>query len=171
MRTGRQSSGVLALVFAWGLITLLSGFGLIGMVSRIEFGPHVGDIVSFDHVGSAVGDPARQTLPDAAERAPTDATTRFTLVQTTGGSCSLDLDLVEQGGGSLVVEARRPDPTLRYQAHWAAPRDGDTDCGRSADLLISDSDMSLLAIAAGGYGVGGKRQFVLPYWTGEAVVR
>jgi hypothetical protein len=167
MRTGRQSSGGLALAFAWGLITLISGFGLIGIASRVEFGPHVGDMVAFDPPAAQTG-----TLGDnPAEGMPTSLTSRVTPAKATGGLCSLDLTVIRQGGGSLIVEARRPGDAFPYQAHWAGLREGDTDCGRSADLLLSDSDMSLLAIAAGGYGVPENRRFVAPPWIGETLVR
>ena len=114
--------------------------------------------------------PARDGNPDpirdivsfnpAAPDAPLNESTRITLARLDGATCSLDLGLIRQGGGSLVIEARRPDRALPYQAHWAGPGDGD--CGRSADLLLSDSDISLLAIAAGGYGVRGKRLIPTP---------
>ena len=139
MRAGRQSSSGLAVTFGWCVVALLSVSSVLGMVNRSEFGPHVGDIISF------------APAPDA----PSDVSARIMVARAGGGACSLDFGLIQQGGGSLVIEARRPDLAQPYQAHWAGP--GDSDCGRSADLLVSDSDMSLLAIAAGGYGVGGKR--------------
>jgi hypothetical protein len=175
MPAGRQSSGRLAVAFGWGLITLLSAAGLIALASRVQLGPQVGDIVAFappaaPSVASG-GDPTDTPPINPAEGVPPDLTSRVTLAKATGGSCSLDLEQIRQNGGSLLVEARRPDSALPYQAHWAGLREGETDCGRSADLLISDSDISLLAITAGGYGVPGKRQFVAAPWIGETLVR
>jgi hypothetical protein len=63
-----------------------------------------------------------------------------------------------QGGGSLVVEARRMSSPPLYRVHWAGLRtsDGSGDCGSAADLVLSRSDLQKLANAAGGFGAGPK---------------
>jgi hypothetical protein len=57
-------------------------------------------------------------------------------------------------GGSLVVEQRLP--SLReFHVHWAGARTNDdaSNCGSSADLVVSLPDLQLLTNAVGGAGV------------------
>jgi hypothetical protein len=58
------------------------------------------------------------------------------------------------GGGSLVVEQRLDSKRL-YRVHWAGQHTstGATDCGDTADLLVSRVDLQLLTNAVGGAGV------------------
>jgi hypothetical protein len=57
-------------------------------------------------------------------------------------------------GGSLVVEERSNDHRM-YRVHWAGQRttDGPSDCGSSADLMLSRPNLQLLINAIGGTGV------------------
>ena len=61
-------------------------------------------------------------------------------------------------GGSLVVEGVEDKPSLQYRVHWAGSATAKTagDCGGSANLLLSRTDLQRLANAAGGFGVGDK---------------
>jgi len=112
-----------------------------------EFRPKVGDIVAF-RAGSQDADLWQMNIP-------------ATIVTHTGapaGTCSLDPNVLATDGGSMVVEARQTAPVLQYQVHWSGVRTDKpgADCGASADLLVSRTDLQRLANAAGGFGVGRK---------------
>lgn len=112
-----------------------------------EFRPKVGDIVAFKP-GSQDTDLWQMTIP-------------ATLVSATGtpvSECSLDPNVIAEKGGSLVVEGLQDRPSLQYRLHWAGTgtaRSGGN-CGSSANLLVSRTDLQRLANAAGGFGVGDK---------------
>ena len=120
--------------------------GMVGTITLIqqvgEFGPRVGDIISFDPLDAMSRDmhPRVPAMP-ADDKA--------------GVACMLDAQVMHASGGSLIIEARQPQASFGYQVHWAGPRtsnDG-ADCGSSANLLVNVDDIDLLAVAAGGYGV------------------
>jgi hypothetical protein len=111
------------------------------------FRPKVGDIVAFKP-GSQDTDMWQIAVP-------------ATLVSATGSSlaeCSLDPNVMAANGGSLVVEALQDRPSLQYRIHWAGSATARSagDCGGSANLLVSRTDLQRLANAAGGFGVGEK---------------
>jgi len=58
--------------------------------------------------------------------------------------------------GSVVVEARRLSRPPVYRVHWAGgpTSRGATDCGTSADLVLSRSDLMRLANVAGEFTAG-----------------
>jgi len=112
-----------------------------------EFRPRVGDIVAFKP-GSQDTDMWQMTIP-------------ATLVSAMGSpmaDCSLDPNVMAENGGSLVVEGRQDKPSLQYRVHWAGSDTARTagNCGASATLLVSRTDLQRLANAAGGFGVGDK---------------
>lgn len=112
-----------------------------------EFRPKVGDIVAFKPASQDT-DMWQMTIP-------------ATLVSAMGSpvaDCSLDPNVMAETGGSLVVEGRQEDPSLQYRVHWAGSRTAANtgNCGSSADLLVSRTDLQRLANAAGGFGVGDK---------------
>lgn len=67
--------------------------------------------------------------------------------------CILDLDTLRRHGGSLVTEARIAAEGQTWRLHWAGERTAQdsSDCGRSADLIVENSDLNRLVEAAGGY--------------------
>lgn len=69
-------------------------------------------------------------------------------------TCILRPSAMAEGGGSLVVEARRMSRPPIYHVHWVGSRttDGSGDCGGEADLVLSRTDLQKLANTAGGYG-------------------
>ena len=73
-------------------------------------------------------------------------------------ACSLDPNVMAEHGGSLIVEGLQDEPTLQYRIHWAgsATSRAASDCGKSASLVVSRTDLQRLANAAGGFGVGEK---------------
>jgi hypothetical protein len=138
-----NSSGtgtVLLSILAIGLVGMAGTIGLIHSVG--EFGPSVGDIVSFDPL-----DPISRDMHTRLAAMPADGKP--------GVACTLDVQAMHAGGGSVVIESRQPDTQFGYRVHWAGSRSsGDaTDCGASADLLVNLEDIEVLAMAAGGYGV------------------
>lgn len=106
-----------------------------------ELKPRTGDILSFDLAKGIVSD--RHTMITAGLRGNALAV-----------SCVLQPHVMRRFGGSLVIESTQFEPALNYQAHWAGERTSDTgaDCGRSADLSLSPADLTILSMAAGGWG-------------------
>jgi hypothetical protein len=117
--------------------------GTISLIHQVgELGPKVGDILSFD--------PLDRMSSDLNTRVPA-----MTADDKPGVACALDVRAIHANGGSIVIEARTPRLDFAYRVHWSGPRtsnDG-TNCGASADLLVNLSDIEVLAMAAGGYGV------------------
>lgn len=112
-----------------------------------EFRPKIGDIVAFAP-GSQDTDMWQMNIP-------------ATMLSASGASleaCALDPNVMAETGGSLIVEGRQEEPSLQYRIHWAGSRTAKTDgnCGASASLLVSRTDLQRLANAAGGFGVGDK---------------
>jgi hypothetical protein len=112
-----------------------------------EFRPKVGDIVAFKP-GSEDTDMWQITIP----------ATSVSAIGSPVADCSLDPNVMASNGGSLVVEGVEDKPSLQYRVHWAGSATAKTagDCGDSANLLISRTDLQRLANAAGGFGVGDK---------------
>jgi len=111
------------------------------------FRPNIGDIVAFKP-GSQDTDVWQMTIP-------------ATLVSAMGvpvEACSLDPNVMAEHGGSMIVEGRQDVPAVQYRVHWAGSATARTDgnCGSSANLLVSRTDLQRLANAAGGFGVAGK---------------
>jgi hypothetical protein len=132
--------------------------GLAGAVkiarTAVTFGPAVGDIVQFEPQGYL----------------PLDIHTKIEATRADASGCVLDLESIHQHGGSLVVEQRYPgDGNARYRVHWAGERsaDGTANCGGDADLVLDDTNLDLLAMAAGGWGVGHKHVAASDLWAGD----
>lgn len=112
---------------------------VIGMCVRLatDLEPRVGDIAVF-HAGGGEG------------------LSPFTVTaHVAGRTCELSSDVIIRGGGSIVVVARGLPGTAPYLVHWMGPRTsaGAADCGASADLALSKSDLLSLVVAAGGFGL------------------
>lgn len=132
-------------------VLLTACLGTMAMLELEQFGPQLGAIVVFKpgaermdlwHVtASATGDIAPEPTGSASIRA-----------------CTLAPSTMAEGGGSLVVEARRMSSPPIYRVHWAGLRtsDGSDNCGNAADLILSRTDLQKLANTAGGFGVGPK---------------
>ena len=112
-----------------------------------EFRPKVGDIVAF-RPASQDTDMWQMIIP-------------ATLVSAMGSpvaECSLDPNVMADKGGSLVVEGLQDQPSLQYLIHWSGSETARVagNCGASANLLVSRTDLQRLANSAGGFGVGDK---------------
>jgi hypothetical protein len=117
---------------------LVTGVVVVSAATTIDVGPKVGDILVFRPGASMPGDWEF-----------TVATVASPVVM-----CRLRPAVMATGGGSLVVEERFHHPRT-FRVHWAGVRtsDGTTDCGNSAELVLSGPDLQLLSNAVGGPGV------------------
>jgi len=136
-----KASGIGTVLLGMAAMALAGMVGTIGLIRGVGIlGPGVGDIVAFD--------------PQDAMSRDMKAHVMAIPVGQVGIACDLDVQAMHQGGGSLIVESRQPMLTGSIRIHWAGNRtatDG-TNCGSSADLVIDQEDVELLALAAGGFG-------------------
>lgn len=129
------------------LVVLVGLVGLGGAIrlaqSAAELGPQVGDILTFE--------------PDAHDGH--DTATEVTARRDGQPNCVLVTGVLRRLGGSLVIEARTPLPKRQYRVHWAGVRssDGPDSCGASAELVIGNNTLEILAMTAGGYGASRKQ--------------
>jgi hypothetical protein len=150
-----NSSGVSSVILGMVVLALAGTVGTIGLLREVsEFGPKVGDIVSFDPLETLSRDMQAKIAATRASGRPE-------------GTCVLDVSAMLAGGGSVVIEARQPQTNSGYRVHWAGARSGDdpANCGASADLLLNQEDIEILALAAGGYGVPSRRLTANSLWS------
>jgi hypothetical protein len=143
---GGNTSGLSSFILGMVVVALAGTIGTIGLLREVaEFRPGVGDIVSFDPLDTLSRDMHAKIDAARANDRP-------------GAACVLDVAAMHAGGGSVVIEARLPQ-TGGYRVHWAGARSSDdpADCGASADLVLSQEDIEVLAMAAGGYGVSPRK--------------
>jgi hypothetical protein len=130
-------------------VLLTACLGSMAMLELEQFGPQVGAIVVFKPGTERMDlwQVTASTSTDIAPEPPPGATTR---------GCTLTPSVMAEGGGSLVVEARRMSSPPIYRVHWAGVRTsgGSDNCGTAADLVLSRTDLQKLANTAGGFGVG-----------------
>lgn len=135
-----DTRGLITTAVLAALLALVGVGGAIRLAqSAAQLGPDVGDMLAF-RPGHVTPGLAPSTM----------------LVQRDGQpACRIDLDTLRQLGGSMVIESRTPGPPRLYHAHWAGRHSsGDPqDCGPSAELQLTDEQMEILAMAAGGYGL------------------
>jgi hypothetical protein len=155
---GGNSSGVSSVILAMVVIALAGMVGTIGLLREVgEVGPRVGDIVSFDPLEAFSRDMRARVAATPADGQP-------------GITCVLDVRAMHAAGGSVVIEARQPQTQAGYRVHWAGVRSSDdpADCGASADLLLNQEDIEVLAMAAGGYGVTARKLVANSLWNSPA---
>ncbi len=66
--------------------------------------------------------------------------------------CTLDIDTMNGGGGSLFVESIwQEGMTIRYYVHWTGRRtsNGNGNCGPDADLILTRRELSMVAAGGG----------------------
>ncbi len=129
---------------------VVCGVALLATALVIELGhaapgaASVGDIIAFEPEPGPIH--AGPALP--ADRIAVHRPGQF--------GCILDLATLRRHGGSLVTEARIAAEGQTWRLHWAgertAPDSGD--CGRSADLIVENTDLNRLIQAAGGFTTG-----------------
>jgi hypothetical protein len=118
---------------------------VVGAANSAKIKVQVGDIIAFEP------DPGTMTTN------PFVPVGRIAVHRPGQYGCILDLETLRHDGGSLVAEARLASEGHSFRLHWAGIRTapGSSDCGANADLIINPDDLSRLAIAAGGFVVGG----------------
>lgn len=149
-RPGPHESGLISdtmeSVLTAGVVVLMlaSVIGLVALITTAFVPPKVGDIMRF-HPGATVA----EGLTFTVHRAEGAVQSRR--------ACVLDPETMEQGGGSLVVEARLLK-LHQYRLHWigGATAAGGNNCGNSANLLVKQSDLQTLINAMGGRGIAGR---------------
>ncbi|MBV8397483.1 MAG: hypothetical protein JOZ17_01930 [Acetobacteraceae bacterium] len=84
------------------------------------------------------------------------AQSRLTVERQGESGCVLDLGVMAGSGGSVLIISRSARPHRIYHVQWSGPRtsEGSGDCGRSAELIVNDDELELLASAAAGWGLG-----------------
>jgi hypothetical protein len=120
-----------------GAVCVLGLVTTVNVVSKLTH--HLGDIVAFT----------------ASKRIPAGESTRLLVHRQNQYGCVLDLNTLRRSGGSLIVE-NQLGTGRTFRVHWAGPHSsaGTADCGAQADLIVEKHDLDILALAAGGYGVG-----------------
>jgi hypothetical protein len=126
-----------------GLGCVLITLGAVNAIAAMtHLSPHIGDIISFS----------------ASATQPAQDGTRLIVHRQDQFGCVLDLNVLRQSGGSLVVESQDV-MAGGFSVHWAGERtaaDGGN-CGDSSDLILDRRELDILALGAGGYGTGLKR--------------
>jgi hypothetical protein len=148
---GRTSDAIWAPVLTVVAAILLTVcLGAMAILQLEQFGPQVGAMVVFK--------PGAPRMDLWHVRAAADNAGPYPDGNTVGRVCILSPGTMAEGGGSLVVEARRMSSPPQYRVHWAGSRtsNGGGDCGKAADLVLSRTDLQKLANTAGGYGAGPK---------------
>ncbi len=134
----------------WGMFVLAAVIGIICGVGMLELSrrvttsaPGVGDIIAFSA--------EKPGAPIIEARLMADRPGRSV--------CILDVAAMRRTGGSLIVEEQRPGRNAVLRVHWSGPRTtaDDRNCGTDTDLVLRASDMQVLALGAGGYGLPGQR--------------
>jgi hypothetical protein len=131
------------LATAFGVAVLMA---LNAIVDLAHATPHIGDIVSFS----------------ASNQQPGGDAARLIVHRQNQFGCVLDLNILRQSGGSLIVESEIAESAGSFLVHWAGERTtADTgNCGDNADLILNARDLDILALSAGGYGVDSDRRLV-----------
>ncbi len=99
--------------------------------------PRTGDIIAFVPTSADVADTRATIVAMRAGHSP-------------AAFCVLDPTIMQQAGGSLIVEAAGLAGGRPYRVHWAGARTSGsgTDCGRSVDLLLAPEDVAVLLFTA-----------------------
>ena len=142
-----KSSGIGTVLLGVTAVALAGMVGTVGLLQTVgDLGPKVGEIVSFDPMNAASRDMKVEITTVRAD-------------DRSGTTCVLDAGTMRANGGSLIVEARLPQTPTRFRVHWAGggSSPGATNCGAAADLLLTQEDLDLIAMAAGGFGVVERR--------------
>jgi hypothetical protein len=138
----KTGGSVVTVLLGVAAIALAGIAGTIGMVRAVgDLGPKLGDIVAFDPLETMSKDMKAQVPAIPVDSRP-------------GVRCVLDVQTMHASGGSVVIESRLSPTGYGTRVHWAGARsaEGGTNCGSSADLLVSQDDLEVLAMAAGGFG-------------------
>jgi hypothetical protein len=153
-------SGISTVLLGVTAIALAGMVGTIGLIQQVgTLGPKVGDIVAFDPQDSVSRDIRPHVMAVPANQI--------------GVACELDVQAMHQGGGSLIIESRSLETGGPIRIHWEGARtatDG-TNCGSSADLVVEQDDIEILALAAGGFGPSAAKHARGIVWSRDTLVQ
>ena len=133
-----KSQDIFSTISTLGLLFAVAATSVVGMLRIVEhLRPRVGDIISFDpaKIVSREMGPWIEAMPVGTPDA---------------ASCILDVRRMPMSNGSLMIEATRPGKIFIYRVHWAGgpTSDAQTSCGVSANLLLSEVQITTLKMAA-----------------------
>ncbi len=154
MRSMKNKAGrLLRPMFLAATCVLAAAAGATTITALGNINPGVGDIIAFT----------------ASSTAPIEDSSRLVVHRPDQYGCVIDLNVVHRSGGSLIVESRIGGDASGFRVHWAGARtSADTgNCGTDADLIVDHRDLGMLALSAGGYGVGPKPKPVFLSSIGE----
>ena len=125
------------------VLMLASMVWLAVLISSTFSSPRVGDLLIFKP-GTRVADMDTVVARRSGATGPQ-------------ATCVLNPEVMVNGGGSIVVEARSVTGQA-YNLHWAGAQTAAAphDCGRSAELIVSTADLRLLVTTMGGRGLAGR---------------
>lgn len=140
--TTKTARALLQITFAaTGVVAV--AMGINALLEFIHAVPRVGDIVAFTLTSPQYG----------------DEDTRLIVRRQDQFGCVLDMGVLRDYGGSIVVESQIGSDGKGFRVHWAGDHTsaGASNCGNEAELIVDQHDMDVLALTAGGYGIGPKR--------------
>jgi hypothetical protein len=133
-----KSRDLFGTISTLGLLFTIAATSVVSMLRIVEhLKPGVGDIIAFEPAKIV----SNETEPQIEVRPA---------VTPNVSSCILDVRRMRRSNGSILIEATRPDPIFRYRVHWAGgpTSDAPTNCGESANLLLSEVQVTTLKMAA-----------------------
>jgi hypothetical protein len=155
-----KSAGFGSVLLGMTALALACMVGTIGLLHQVaELGPKMGDIVTFDPL-----DPMSRDMKAQISASP---------VEQPGRTCLLDVRTMHAAGGSLIIEARMPRPQQGFRVHWAGggSSEGASNCGGSADLVVDQQDIEILAMAVGGFGASARKLAHNSLWGSPSAVQ
>jgi len=98
--------------------------------------PHVGDMIVFRPAAIRSNHPGPRLMVHRQD----------------AFGCTLEMGVLRDFGGSLVVESRIDSGANWFRVHWAGDRTSAdaANCGHQADLIVNRNDLAMLASTAGG---------------------
>lgn len=133
-----KSNELLIVLAKLSVLAIGATMSIVVMLRVVDhFRPRVGDIISF-YPRKAVP-PDNETSLDVTQAGAPPAR-----------SCVLNVRSMRMSGGSLIIEAEHAQPGFRYRVHWAGGSTSDalTNCGTSAELMLSQEEIGILKMAA-----------------------
>ncbi len=136
MRTrNRKATRALLPAIVAATCAIAASIALSPILGLARATPHIGDIIAF--------------APSAD--LPTDQDIHLLVQRPDQYGCVIDLAIIRQAVGSLVVETESGGGAKHFHLHWAGARtSADTgNCGGDADLIVDQQDLDILMLAAG----------------------
>ncbi len=135
MRTrNRRATRALLPAIVAATCAIAASIALSPILGLAHARPHIGDIIGF--------------APSAD--LPIDQDIHLLVQRPDQYGCVIDLAIIRQAVGSLVVETESGGGEKHFHLHWAGARtSADTgNCGSDADLIVDQQDLDILVLAA-----------------------